>query len=189
MAPQAAQFSAVIRHRTRTLKLHLIDSDLDVTSELQRAFSRFDEVDVRHGDLLALAEECVVSPANSFGFMDGGFDRELYSFFGPAIESRVQDAINRRPEGHLPIGASLVVRTGHSRVPFLLVAPTVTLPEQTDPTNAYRAMRAILRIARAESAFFSHVFCPGLATGVGGVTLSEAADQMARAYNDFTNDA
>jgi O-acetyl-ADP-ribose deacetylase (regulator of RNase III) len=169
------------------LKLHLIDSDADVASALEIAFSRFDEVEVRCGNLLVVAEECVVSPANSFGFMDGGFDRDLYSFFGPAIESRVQDAINRRPEGRLPVGASLVVRTGHTRVPFLLVAPTVTLPEQADPANAYRAMRAILRVARAENAFFSHVFCPGLATGVGGVTPSEAADQMARAYNDFTN--
>jgi O-acetyl-ADP-ribose deacetylase (regulator of RNase III) len=170
------------------LKLHLIDSDADVASALESAFSRFGEVEVRYGNLLALAEECVVSPANSFGFMDGSFDRELYLFFGPDIGSRVQDAINRRPEGRLPVGASVVVRTGHIRVPFLLVAPTVTLPEQADPTNAYRAMRAILRVARAESAFFSHVYCPGLATGVGSVTPSEAADQMARAYNDFTND-
>lgn len=175
------------RHSPRTLKLHLIDSDADVASALQTAFSSFSEVEVRHGDLLALAEECVVSPANSFGFMDGGFDRELYSFFGPTIESRVQDAINRRPEGHLPVGASLVIRTGHSRIPFLLVAPTLTLPEQANPTNAYRAMRAILRAARAEKAFFSHVFCPGLATGVGGVTACEAADQMAQAYLDFTS--
>jgi O-acetyl-ADP-ribose deacetylase (regulator of RNase III) len=167
------------------LKLHLIDSDFDVASALQGAFSRFSEVEVRHGDLLEVAEQCVVSPANSFGFMDGGFDRVLYSFFGPSIQSRVQDAINRRPEGCLPVGASLVIRTGHSRIPFLLVAPTVTLPEQVEASNAYRAMRAILRIARAENSTFSKVFCPGLTTGVAGVPPTEAADQMARAYADF----
>jgi O-acetyl-ADP-ribose deacetylase (regulator of RNase III) len=83
------------------MKLHLIDSDLDVASALQSAFSGFAEVEVQHGDLLTVAEQCVVSPANSFGFMDGGFDRTLLSFFGTSIQIRVQDAIHRRPEGRL----------------------------------------------------------------------------------------
>jgi O-acetyl-ADP-ribose deacetylase (regulator of RNase III) len=119
--------------------------------------------------------------------MDGGFDRDLYSFFGPSIQSRVQEAISHRPEGCLPVGASVVVRTGHSRIPFLVLAPTMTLPEEVESFNAYRAMRAVLRVARSESESFSHVFCPGLATGVGSVAPSDAADQMARAYADFTN--
>ena len=174
-------------HLARTLQLHLIDSNSDVASALRSAFAGFPEVEVHHGELLASAEQCVVSPANSFGFMDGGFDRALYSFFGPAIQTRLQDAINRRPEGFLPVGASLVVRTGHGKVPFLLVAPTVMLPESAEPSNAYRAMRAVLRIARAEAASFTHIYCPGLATGIGGVAPLEAAEQMARAYADFTN--
>jgi O-acetyl-ADP-ribose deacetylase (regulator of RNase III) len=159
-----------------------------VVSALRTAFAGFPEVEVRHGDLLAEAESCVVSPANSFGFMDGGFDRALYAFFGPSIHSRVQAAINRRPEGLLPVGASLVVRTGHERVPFLLIAPTVTLPEQVDATHAYRAMRAVLRVARSQCALFSQVFCPGLTTGVGGVAPTKAAELIARACQDFIRD-
>ena len=166
------------------MKLHLIDSDSEVALALQAAFSPFADVDVKCGDLLASAEHCVVSPANGFGFMDGGFDRDLYSFFGPSIQSRVQDAISRRPEGHLPVGASLLLRTGHIRIPFLIIAPTMTLPEQVEASNAYRAMRAILRITATDRKIFSHIYCPGLATGVGAVTPSEAADQMARAYGD-----
>ena len=42
-------------------------------------------------------------------------------FFGSQLQERVQDAIARRPGGHLPVGASLVVRTGHGRIPFLIV--------------------------------------------------------------------
>lgn len=167
------------------MKLHLIDSDLKVALALEDAFSDLTGVEVCHGDILSIAEQCIVSPANSFGFMDGGFDRELYSFFGPSIQIRVQEAIHRRPEGSLPVGASLIIHTGHSRIPFLLVAPTVTLPEQVEPSNAYRAMRAVMRAAHAASASFSHVFCPGLTTGVGGVAPIEAAEQMARAYFYF----
>ena len=170
------------------MKLHLVDSDSEVASALASAFSRFPEVDVQHGDLLAVAQDCVVSPANSYGFMDGGFDKDLFSFFGPQIESRVQDAVSRRPEGFLPVGASVLIQTGHSRIPYLIVAPTMTLPERVEPSNAYRAMRAVLRVARSAGTTFNHVFCPGLATGVGGVAPTEAAEQMAQAYLDFTND-
>lgn len=168
------------------LKLHLTDSDEEVATALRDAFCRFADVEVRHGNILSSAEQCIVSPANSFGFMDGGFDLELYSFFGPSIQVRVQEAIQRRPEGHLPIGASLVIHTGHERIPFLIIAPTVTLPEQVEPSNAYRAMRAVLRAAQAAHTSFSNIFCPGLTTGVGGVDPNEAAKQMARAYDDFS---
>ncbi len=158
---------------------------MEVASALKDAFACFNEVEVIHGDILCRAEECIVSPANSFGFMDGGFDRELYSFFGPSIQTRVHETIHRRPEGCLPVGASLIVPTGHQRIPYLLIAPTVTLPEQVGPLNAYRAMRAVLRAAEAASDVFSHIFCPGLTTGVGGVAPEEAAEQMAKAFKDF----
>lgn len=169
------------------MKLHLIDSDSEVAAALQTAFSRFPEVEVRHGDLLAVAEHCVVSPANSYGFMDGGFDRDLASFFGPQIERRVQEAVAQRPEGFLPVGASVLIHTGHHRIPYLLLAPTMTLPEYVEPSHAYRAMRAILRVSRSDGPACAHVFCPGLATGVGGVRPSDAAAQMAQAYHDFTH--
>jgi len=97
----------------------------------------------------------------------------------------VQDAVSQRPEGFLPVGASVLIHTGHSRIPYLVVAPTMTLPEHVEPANAYRAMRAALRVSHSAGPACIHVFCPGLATGVGGVTPSDAAEQMARAYSDF----
>lgn len=50
-----------------------------------------------------MAEHCVVSPANSYGFMDGGIDAAYRSFFGLQIERTVQEAVARRPEGRLPV--------------------------------------------------------------------------------------
>jgi hypothetical protein len=60
-------------------------------------------------------------------------------------EDLLAEAIARRPEGHLPVGASLVVRTGHPRIPYLIVAPTMVLPEAVSADHCYRAMRAVLR--------------------------------------------
>jgi O-acetyl-ADP-ribose deacetylase (regulator of RNase III) len=95
----------------------------------------------------------------------------------------VREAVTRRPEGHLPVGASLVVHTGDTRVPFLIVAPTMSVPEEVMSNNCYRAMRAVLRVATGEVG--RDVYCPGLATGVGMVPPENAAAMMSQAYGDW----
>lgn len=167
------------------MKLHFVDDNSDVANALATAFKDHQEVTVATGDLLRFAKNCVVSPANSQGFMDGGIDRAFVSFFGAGIELRVRDAVGRLPEGRMQIGSSLIVNTGHLMIPFLLVAPTMENPEMVDALNAYRAMRAILRIASAHAEIGRAVFCPGLCTGVGGVAPSVAAKEMLRAYEDW----
>ncbi len=166
-------------------RLSLIDSDPAIASALRAAFEPFSEVFVSHGDLLRGAHNAIVSPANSFGFMDGGIDAAYCRFFGPVIQERVQAAINTRPEGYLPVGASLIIETGHARIPFLIVAPTMLSPEAIDKINCYRAMRAILRVATADKRIWRVLFCPSLGTGVGQVAPDDAAAEMARAYGDW----
>ncbi len=54
--------------RSGPMKLTLVDSDHRVAEALNGAFRLWPEVMVLHGDLLAVAENTVVSPANSLGF-------------------------------------------------------------------------------------------------------------------------
>jgi len=151
------------------MQLHLVDYNEDLITAWKSAFKDFPEVMIEQGDLLAIAKNCVVSPANSYGFMDGGIDAAYRAFFGAQIERLVQDAISRQPEGNLPVGASIVVRTGNLRIPFLIVAPTMTMPEAVESNHCYRAMRAALRVAASDPEVGREVYCPGLATGVGMV--------------------
>jgi hypothetical protein len=81
------------------MRLHLVDHNRHLVNAWTKAFREFPEVTVEQGDLLAIAEHCVVSPANSYGFMDGGIDAAYRAFFGAQIERTVQDAVTRRPEG------------------------------------------------------------------------------------------
>jgi O-acetyl-ADP-ribose deacetylase (regulator of RNase III) len=171
------------------MRLYLVDADETVAVALRDSFRSFQEVPVSHGDLLAVAENTLVSPANAYGFMDGGIDAAFRSFFGPGVEGRVQGAIGRRPEGYLPIGASLVIQTGNERIPYMIVAPIMLTPEPIDRQNCYRAMRAVLRIATAHEEVGRAVYCPGLGTGVGRVLPAEAAREMAQAYYDWKNAA
>jgi O-acetyl-ADP-ribose deacetylase (regulator of RNase III) len=167
------------------MRLYLVDADEAVAVALREAFRSFPEVAVSRANLVEVAENTVVSPANALGFMDGGIDAAFRSFFGAEVEDRVREAISRRPEGHLPIGASLVVSTGNERIPHMIVATTMLSPEAIDRQNCYRAMRAVLRIAAAREDVGRAVYCPGLGTGVGQTIPAEAAQEMAQAYSDW----
>ncbi len=167
------------------MRLHLVDLNHRLVTAWTEAFKDFRDVTIRQGNLLSIAENCAVSPANSDGFMDGGIDAAYYAFFGATIEQKVKAVIARRPEKMLPVGASVAIATGHARIPYLIVAPTMTMPEAVESQNFYRAMRAILRIADAQPEIARDIFCPGLGTGVGMVPPENAAAMMAQAYRDW----
>jgi O-acetyl-ADP-ribose deacetylase (regulator of RNase III) len=171
------------------LRLFLVDANPDVAVALRSAFQTFPEVTVSHANLLSVAHNAVVSPANSSGFMDGGIDAAFCRFFGVGLERRVRDAIDLRPEGRLPVGASLIVETRNANVPYLIVAPTMLFPEAIDSMNCYRAMRAVLRVSGRDERIWPGLFCPGLGTGVGRVAPEDAAREMAKAYGDWKDAA
>lgn len=167
------------------MKLHLVDINEAIVRAWRNSFHAFPEVDIQCADILSVAHHCIVSPANSHGFMDGGIDEQYRNFFGLHIERVVQDAILRREDGMLPVGASIVVNTGHSRIPFLIVAPTMEMPEAVPAINSARALRAVLRAVDLHSEIDGDVFCPGLATLTGRVAPDLAAQEMASAYGEW----
>jgi O-acetyl-ADP-ribose deacetylase (regulator of RNase III) len=164
------------------LKLHLVDLNAALVDAWHSEFAAFPEISIYQGDILLIAQHCLVSPANSHGFMDGGIDEQYRRFFGPQVEQVVQSAILRRPEQMLPVGASLVVPTGHARIPWLIVAPTMEMPEPVPAHHSGRALRAALRLIDSHPELDSDIFCPGLGTWTGRIPPDLAAREMAGAY-------
>ncbi len=74
------------------MKLTFVDLDADVVEALKKAFARFPAVSVLSGDLVSLAENTVVSPANADGLMDGGIDA-AYAAAIPKVQELVRDAM------------------------------------------------------------------------------------------------
>lgn len=175
------------RRSSSAVQLHFVDTNPRVVVALRRYFSPFPEVSISHDDLLRVAVNVAVSPANSEGFMDGGIDRAYAAFFGPKLSRLVRDTTLRRPEGFLPVGAAAVIATGHPVIRYLLLAPTMHNPEHVPSTNAYRALRAALRLSASHPELDGAWFCPGLTTQVGGVDPEDAAKEMAEAYHDWKN--
>lgn len=132
----------------------------------------------------------MVSPANSFGLMDGGIDAEIIAFFGSSLMERVQQRILEEYVGEQPVGTSLIVETGHPKHPFLAHTPTMRVPMSVAGThNPYMAMWAMLlavkRHNQQATQQIKSIACPGLGTGIGRVPYGEAARQMALAYDNF----
>lgn len=167
------------------MKLHLYDIDPKLVKEWNEAFSGEENVLIKSGNILDHAYNTLVSPANSHGYMDGGIDRLYKQYFGSTIEGKVQENILKHPMKYLPVGESIIIPTGHEKIKYLIVAPTMIMPEATDAEASYRAMKAIIRCALKNSNQVNNVFCPGLGTGVGMVPPNEAAKAMAKAWKEL----
>ncbi len=153
---------------------------------IQADGSDLPKVSVIHGDILnlTLPPDALVSPANSFGFMDGGIDLVYTKRFGPQLQEDVQAAIAMQPFGELLVGDALDVPIRGSEAPSrLIVAPTMRVPLRiTDCVDIYLATRAAVR--RAYEAQFKTVAIPGMGTGCGLVQPPFAAQAMIAGIRD-----
>jgi len=166
----------------KIMKLHLVDTMPEMVTAWDRVFFDTPDVEIHHGNILDFAEDTIVSPANSYGYMDGGIDKVYRDHFGIKIEQTVQNAIIKTGESYLPVGSSLIVRTGNSKVPLMIIAPTMFLPEAVKPQNCFYAMSAILNAYNKNQENIKNIYCPGLGTGVGQVEPIESAKEMKAAY-------
>ena len=146
-------------------------------------------VDVAVGDIFDADADALLSPANSFGYMDGGIDALYRDRFGMALEVRVQSEIRAHHFGELHIGEAIVVPTGDTPIAFLVVAPTMRVPmDVAHTTNAYVALRAALAAIHAHNIAtprdrIASLLSPGLCTGIGAMPPAIAAKQMRLAWD------
>lgn len=164
------------------MELYLVDKSPAMVSAWESVFFDVPEITIYHGNILDYAENTIVSPANSYGYMDGGIDHVYRNFFGISIEHFVQKGIRKTGENYLPVGSSILVSTGNKTIPYLIVAPTMFLPEPISPHNCFYAMSAVLNCADKFTDKIKKVFCPGLGTGVGQVEPLDSAREMKVAY-------
>lgn len=145
-------------------------------------FAAYPTVRVVHGSIFDSDANTLVSPANSFGIMDGGLDGKLRDYFGESVEKGVRERIREQFHGELPVGLAAVVETGHARHPYLISAPTMRYPADVSHTvNAYLATKATLHAAAAHPAQLS-IAIPGFCALTGGMSPTQVARQMRIAY-------
>lgn len=138
--------------------------------------------------------DCVITPGNSFGIMDGGFDKVIANKF-PDSQDAVQLAIERFWGKEMPVGQAITVSLGGNLQ--LCYAPTMRFPGPTKEKDiAYRVAHA----AFCQIVYFnkmtpdrkiSEVAMPLFCTATGGMPAEVSYDQIVYAYQrvigDYTN--
>lgn len=172
------------------MKLHFVDTNDVMIECLKNRFGNDAQYTVGRFESIK-KYDAVVSPGNSFGIMDGGFDLALRDFFGQKLQDTVQRAIRSKHLGEQAVGTALIVPTGKAKHPWLVHAPTMSMPQIIATThNVYFAMLAILQACerhnrKATIKPIRTLLCPGLGTETGKMLPAAAALQMSLAWNNF----
>lgn len=174
----------------------LIDINENLVECWGKTFSGIPNVEVILGDVFSYPCDALVSPANSFGAMNGGIDFAISKNLGWHIEKDLQTIIREQFYGELLVGQSAILPTNHKDFPYLISAPTMRNPMTIVHTpNVYLAMKAILTLVQFGtfengekiSSIIRSVAIPGLGTGVGQVPPMICARQMRIAWEDIMN--
>lgn len=176
------------------MKIILADLQTPVVAEWKKQFSDDENISIYHGSIFNVEADAIVSPANSFGFMDGGLDMRMSEFFGWHVQDRLQILIKDKYHGELVVGMAEIVPTDHPKLPFVISAPTMRVPMilGRESVNVYLATRAVLLLIRYGkfddstpiSEKIKSVVFSGMGTGVGMVPPEICARQMKQAIQD-----
>ncbi|CAB9515728.1 Macro domain [Seminavis robusta] len=166
-----------------------------------KTFSDIDGVNVaENGDLFQNPATALVSPANSYGYMDGGIDAFFTPALGYDVEEQLQNKMSELGRYKTEIGDALLLpviqSSNDNKVywDYWISAPTMVTPMvlKKKSRNAYLAFRAVLRVVQKhnQTAGEKHqtpitsVGVPGLGTGIGAMDPMESARHMREAYDE-----
>ena len=166
-------------------KFILADINLGMVNAWKHEFSQYPNFEFHCGDVFEKSADILVSPANSFGFMNGGIDLAYSKKIGWQMQTDLQEKIKNEYDGELLVGQSTVIPTNFAQYPFLLAAPTMRVPMYLQGSaNVFLAAKAIFVAVKKMDAGTTCLI-PGLGTGTGFVTFTQCASRMRMAYEDF----
>lgn len=180
---------------------------LDVNKEMTDAwYTQFETVDSDIDTIYIVNDEfdnfmrnypnvgAIVSPANAFGLMTGGYDKAIVNHFGYQLMQDVQTRIMKKWGGEQPVGTSisvpivnhLVTEDGYTRYPILIHTPTMRIPEPIhDARIVYQCMRTSLIEARRNGV--KSIVIPAFGGCTGKVPCYQIAVMMKLAYDQLTH--
>ena len=83
------------------MKIILSGIETAITDAYERFCGDLEIVEIYKGSILKVNCDAVVSPANSYGFMDGGIDMLYSRYFGWKVQERLQHKIQTKHYGEL----------------------------------------------------------------------------------------
>lgn len=135
---------------------------------------------VEQGDLTQVSCDAIVNPANSFGYMGGGVAGAIKRVGGVEIEN---EAVSKAP---IEVGKAVVTTGGSLACKYVIHAPTMEQPAmRISVENVRLATRAALELGVELN--LKTIAIPGMGTGVGRVSVEDAAEAIVNIAKEFEN--
>lgn len=175
------------------MKIVLLDINKEMTDAWHKYFDG-EDVEIVNDDLESYLSthtvECIVSPANAFGLMDGGYDLAISNYYAEThkvdIGHLVRTDIARNYYGEQPVASASMICMPY--MPTLLHCPTMRTPRRIkDPEVVYHCMRNTLIEARSWLGDSEPVIIPAFGGATGGIPYDDIACLMWKAYHQFMN--
>lgn len=166
------------------MRLILCDLNPSMRTEWCKTFGGVEAVEIYHGSIFDRGADAIVSPANSFGFMDGGIDQLFLNHYGNEVQDILQRRIRGRPYPELLVGeAELVALPAGKHVQWMISAPTMRTPRWiVDPDAVRLSTRAAFLLAKKVQ--FKSILMTGMGAGSGAVPANVVAEQMRKGFDD-----
>lgn len=178
-----------MRKSIQSIKVYLLDRNPEMYAAWSKHFYGLNNVSIVCSDFVEFMRrnkvDCVVSPANSYGIMDGGYDEAITAWFGNDLQERVQRHIVDNLYGEQPVGTSIILDTNLDGVK-LIHTPTMRTPSIIkDESLVYHCTRSCL--ITALNGGVSSVVLPAFGAATGCVPYETVAQMMWRAYDQLNN--
>lgn len=130
--------------------MYLLDRNAKMTDALGKQFGGIDGVEIATSDFAEFMRthpevDGIVSPANSFGLLTGGYDKAIRGYFGQALQEAVRAKIRSDCYGEQTVGTCIVIDIPDAPGKKLLHTPTMRTPSLIrDHQVVYQCMRSAL---------------------------------------------
>ena len=161
------------------MKVLISDHNKSTISSINECNPSFE---VEEGNPLAFDIDAIVSPANTKGIMNGGYDAVLRRFFGVSIEYLVRQYLEKYK---IDVGQAIAVKTGHPKVHWLIVTPTVSVTGEGlsgHESISYACAYNSVKVAHEKNV--KYLGMTGLGSGVGSLDRRISARHQVQGIED-----
>ncbi len=171
------------------MKIYLLDNNPVICKTWDLYFNGESDVEIVCDEFKHFMDttdvECIVSPANSFGKMDGGYDLAISEWFAWKQQSLVKEYISKHYYGEQPVGTSFILDTG-IKGKKLIHTPTMRTPGSIkEPLIVYQCMRTTLMLALNNG--INSIVIPAFGGLCGGLSPQVICELMWKGYEQVLN--
>lgn len=173
------------------MKIILLSDDLKIVSEWRKLFSKEPDVVVVKSELQEFLKEekvdVIVSPGNSYGRLDGGYDEAIRNYYSEVAKLNLipflQEIIMKEYFGEQPVGVGVHLNFSGDFPDFIHI-PTMRVPSKIKDESVIRQCTRTALVL-SEQNENEVILLPAFGAGVGEVPAKIVAEQMYLGYKNF----